>query len=175
MNQELIQSIVLIVIGFVVLFYGYKLNKLVISLSGFVFGYQLMQNFLLNFQLTPLLSILFSVLAGVCVGLLSFKVYLLGIFLTCFVLIFAICFLFIPDSTISLVSGIALGIVIGLLGVKFTKPIMIISTSFSGAFLIVRHVLSLFSINYFVLFVLISFLFAFGGIKVQFRLNQISE
>ena len=71
MSQELMGFIINIVIGIVVLFAGYKLNKALISLCGFIFGYQLLGTIVNNMSLADGVVIALSIVVGIIFAILA--------------------------------------------------------------------------------------------------------
>lgn len=173
MNQDLfVVAIINIVIGIIVLLAGYKLNKALISLCGFIFGYQLLGSIVSNMDLTNGIVIALSIVGGIIFATFSFKLYLFGIFIAIFLAVFSICEMTIAIDNLKFVISIVAGIIAGILGIKFTKPIFIIMTSLSGGFLIVNYLLQLFNLNSWIVFFIFGIVISMIGMKVQFNTNK---
>ena len=173
MNQDLfVVAVINIVIGIIVLLAGYKLNKALISLCGFIFGYQLLESIVSNMDLTNGIVIALSIVGGIIFATFSFKLYLFGIFIAIFLAVFSICEMTIAIDNLKFIISIVVGIIAGILGIKFTKPIFIIMTSLSGGFLIVNYLLQLFNLNSRIVFFIFGIVISMIGMKVQFNTNK---
>ena len=173
MNQDLfVVAVINIVIGIIVLLAGYKLNKALISLCGFIFGYQLLESIVSNMDLTNGIVIALSIVGGIIFATFSFKLYLFGIFIAIFLAVFSICEMTIAIDNLKFIISIVVGIIAGILGIKFTKPIFIIMTSLSGGFLIVNYLLQLFNLNSWIVFFIFGIVISMIGMKVQFNTNK---
>lgn len=173
MNQDLfVVAVTNIVIGIIVLLAGYKLNKALISLCGFIFGYQLLGSIVSNMDLTNGIVIALSIVGGIIFATFSFKLYLFGIFIAIFLAVFSICEMTIAIDNLKFIISIVAGIIAGILGIKFTKPIFIIMTSLSGGFLIVNYLLQLFNLNSWIVFFIFGIVISMIGMKVQFNTNK---
>lgn len=114
-------------------FLGYRLMRSWISILGFLFGA------IGGFHMTVLLfhktgyAIAGAIIGGVLLSALSYKVYLVGIFLIAAYSIFQIGITLLPLESVLLflVSGI-LGILAGNLAVKNMRPAIILITAFHG-------------------------------------------
>lgn len=170
-----VNIIVTLIVAVLTCLFGYKLNKAVIALCGFIIGYNLC-----NTVLTPLISsdiavIILSSVVGLIIGLIAFKLYLVGIFLACFFLVYSVCNVYIDAEPIKQIAGAIGGVIVGLLGVKFTRPIMIISTSFSGAFIITDTVFELISYNVPVISLIAGLIIGVLSAGYQFRSTSEEE
>ncbi len=173
MNQDLfVVAVINIVIGIIVLLAGYKLNKALISLCGFIFGYKLLESIVSNMDLTNGIVIALSIVGGIIFATFSFKLYLFGIFIAIFLAVFSICEMTIAIDNLKFIISIVVGIIAGILGIKFTKPIFIIMTSLSGGFLIVNYLLQLFNLNSWIVFFIFGIVISMIGMKVQFNTNK---
>ena len=114
-------------------FFGYRLMRSWISILGFLFGA------IGGFHLTALLfhktgyAIAGTIIGGVLLSALSYKIYLVGIFLIAAYSIFQIGVTLLPLESVLLylVSGIS-GILAGNLAVKNMRPAIILITAFHG-------------------------------------------
>ena len=114
-------------------FFGYCLIRSWISILGFLFGA------IGGFHLTVLLfhktayAIAGAIIGGLLLSALSYKVYLVGIFLIAAYSIFQIGITLLPLESVLLylVSGIS-GILAGNLAVKNMRPAIILITAFHG-------------------------------------------
>jgi hypothetical protein len=139
-----------IVMGFFLVFFGYRLFKTALFLTGVFFGYVIMYSILVNAGVTDEITLVFSSLGtGVVVGiLLVWMVTCVAkavIFLVGFLFGFMLCIyvfswseeLLIEDNVYRWLTIVASGVVFGCLSVcVLRKIIIIISTSYYGSYFV---------------------------------------
>ncbi len=116
--------------------------------------------------------------AAILFGFLSYKLYVIGVFLFCGIIaaaaVYALLSEFQIEQTILLVScGLAF-LVAGALGVRFQKPLIIVITAVSGAMTATRilsEIIPLFQENQGYRYILLG-AFAVTGILMQFLMNK---
>ena len=128
-----ITNIIALVVAIITCFWGYKLNKGLIAIFGLILGFALGIEYLPNFIDDQTIVYVVSAVIGIAVGFISYNLYLVGIFFLCGVAAFVLCENLGLAENLQTIIGLVVGIIAGILGVKFTRPIMIISTSLSGA------------------------------------------
>ncbi len=117
-----------LVIGAVECFAGFKIMKAMLAVWGFFIGAMLGVVIGVATEST-VLGFIMVLFLGVGLAILAYKLYLAGIFiLTAFLI--GIAFYVIFEN---IVVSILFGIGVGVLAIFFVKPVVIISTSFSGA------------------------------------------
>ena len=166
-----INIIITLIVAVITCLFGFRLNKVLIALAGFVLGMGLC-----NAVCMPLISnettvLVLSIVVGLLLSLVAFRLYLVGIFLACFFLVYTACNIYIEADTVKQIVGAVAGLFVGVLGVKFTRPIMIISTSFSGAFVIVDTVFGLINFNIPIMSLIIGIIIGVISASYQFRTN----
>lgn len=169
METQTIVLIVSLIVGFLACFMGYRLNKIVVMIVGFYFGYQLGVTFLPQIISDSAIIPIISVVIGLVIGFAAFNMYLLGIFILCFFLAYTICDSFIDAQFLKIIIGAVAGVIAGLIGVNFVRPIMIVLTSLVGGFLIASSGLDLLNIDNNVIYILIGLILAVLGALAQFR------
>ncbi|WP_418972544.1 hypothetical protein [Allofournierella sp.] len=115
-------------------FFGYQLKKVWIALGCFALGGALGAGLgALLFQGNPLAWTGVALLLGVVFACLSFKLYLGGIFVLCFMLgwVITLPFLKLYGGWGALVC-VAAGLTLGVLGIKFARPVLILATAVGG-------------------------------------------
>lgn len=170
-----IAMIVSLICGLLVCLFGYKLNKILITIICAIFGYYLVTTFGSQIFNDETFKIIVSLIVALVFGYFGFKLYLVGVFLTCFFLVNAICYNFITDEMLEVVVGLLAGLVIGIIAVKFTRPIMIISTSFSGSFMAADNLFNLLNFTMPAILLITSIILAIIGIAFQFKNTQIES
>ncbi len=169
METQTFVLIVTLIIGLLACFMGYRLNRVVVMIVGFYFGYQLGIAFLPQIISDSSLIPIASIVVGIIVGYMAFSMYLLGIFILCFMLAYDICDSFIEMEMLKVIIGAVAGVIAGVIGVNFVRPIMIILTSLIGGFLITRAGLELLSISNNIIYISLGLVLAFLGAMAQFR------
>lgn len=117
-----------LVIGAVECFAGFKIMKTMLAIWGFFIGAMLGVVVGVVAEST-ILGFILVLLFGVGLAILAYKLYLAGIFiLTAFLTTIAFYVIF-EHIAVALLLGIGVGV----LAIFFVKPVVIISTAFSGA------------------------------------------
>ncbi len=136
--------ILTIIVAVLACFFGYKLNKVMLALIGFTAGYHLGTTLADVLALDGGVIVILSVIIGLIFGFVSFKLYLIGVFITCFMLTYVLCEATIDVANLKQILGLVCGVIVGVLGVIFTRPIIMLATSLGGAFLLVDTILDFF-------------------------------
>ena len=157
---SILTGILCIVLGFVLLFYGYRILKTVLFITGFyvfckcihssslaIIGYALLTQFepTGGYDNRDLVLIFGSLAIGIVGGLLSYFIFRLGLFMMGALagLLLALFLLslknggLIPDPTGRIVFLVFMALLGGIVIQFFVKPLVIIFTSFDGAYSIV--------------------------------------
>lgn len=161
-----------VIIAIITCLFGFKLNKILIAVAGFGVGYYLCSSGLITALGEGIFTFIISALVGLLVAFLAFRLYLVGVFILCFVLAYNACTVFLDPSTLSTIISIVVGALVGMLGVWFTRPIMIISTSLSGAFVIADTLLPLFNLNTSIVNLIVGLVIALVAADYQFRTTK---
>lgn len=177
-------AIIMAIYGIIQCLFGYKILKVVLAISGFLTGSMIGAILGIiactssNSEVSDIVGgiIFFMLLCGVGGAVISYKVYKLGVFLVGFSGVYLISVLISLVSAIMsgsdsiasifIFSAIPAGIA-GWLVVKFTKPIIIIYTSISGAYLASTMLASIFG-GGFLIFVAL----CVAGIYYQIKSND---
>ncbi len=135
---------VTLVIGILNCFLGYRLLKAWISLAGFYMGVVLFYTLASYYTRNSLIQICAILVGGLFFGLVSFHIYRLGVFLLCMDIGTVICSILLqPKSSLAFMGCLGIGILVGLLGIAFVKPMVIINTALGGGFSIAVSVVAL--------------------------------
>ncbi|MBN2379157.1 TMEM198/TM7SF3 family protein [candidate division WOR-3 bacterium] len=143
-------AIIYILAGVLFCFFGYRIFKVVLGIAGFIFGYYLAAN-LVSLLAPPLwVVILVGVAGGILLALLSAFIYFLGVFVLgayfgatiAFVLagLFGSAF---STSPWMWVMVLILAVAGGVIAVIFHRFMIILSSSFAGAWSIMAGIGSL--------------------------------
>lgn len=113
-------------------FFGFRLQRVWIGLICFLTGFVTMNILGANLSLSTAVAVLLGVVLGAALAFVSYKLYLAGVFIFTLGVTLLCCVLLIPVQWAGWLVGALLGILLGLLAVKFTRPIMILVTGVSG-------------------------------------------
>lgn len=160
-------------IGVLECFAGYKIYKIMIVVWGFVFGFLAGIVFCTAggiIESSVGAAIAIGIILGAAMSVLAYKFYLTGIFILVGMLTF-FAFYFITSSVM---ISIALALVVGISANFFVKPVIMISTAFSGASIMLLALCLLLDASdsrefiYYILWIIISV----DGIVVQLKINS---
>ncbi len=119
---------VMLLFGAVECFAGFRIMKVMLAIYGFLAGTVI--GVVLGVRSDSVaLGLLFVVAAGTVLAALSYKLYQAGIFLMAMFLVSVAGFLVFDSLPPAMLTGFAAGI----LAVLFTKPVVVVTTAFSGA------------------------------------------
>lgn len=169
-----IVNIVAVLIGLMSCFFGYKLNKTLIAIMGLIIGFNLGIVVLPNFITDQTIIYIVSAIIALLFGFISYNLYLVGIFLLCAITVYYLCNNLGLESNIQTIISVISGIIAGILGVKFTRPLMIISTSLGGASLITENAFNLFNFQNNILSIIVLIIIAVLGMSYQFKQPNIN-
>lgn len=125
-----------IVIALVNCFFGYKMQRIWIGLIcffvGVIGGYAICTAVIDG--VSTAIALLVGIAFGALLALLSFKLYLVGVFMFAAGISFWACVLLLTgiNDLLAIIAGIAVGLLVGFLAVRFTRTVMILSTGISG-------------------------------------------
>ena len=148
---------------------GYRLNKILVMIIGFYIGYKLGDAFLPQLISDDVIVTFVSIVIGIIIGFIAFGTYLFGVFILCFFLAYSICEAFIDIDTLKIIIGVVAGVVAGIVGVKFVRPIIIITTSLTGGFFVVSSAIQLLNIDSTAIYIICGLILAAIGALSQFR------
>lgn len=148
-------------------FFGYKLTKLWISISGFfLFG-------LIGLGIGAASgsgdgAIVWALVFGIIGAFIAFKLYKIGVFILAFIggLILGILIF----NAISF--GVVLGVILGVLSLILMKPVIIISTAIPGGMVAGESLVTIFGSNSKGLGIALGVICAIAGIVVQWITNK---
>ena len=115
-----------------------------------------------------------SIVIAILLGLISFRIYQVGVFLLCF---FTAYNFFGPVQIGSVeigqfqtnIIGIIIGVLAGFLGMSFQRPIIILSTSLSGSFTFIKTIADLLNIQSIALVTIASIILTVITVLFQFK------
>lgn len=162
-------KIIDIVLGFISCFFGYRFSKAILSIFGFIIGYKFGMQYLPSYTLQPWMNITISIIIGLIAGFISYKLYLIGIFALCATVVYSLCQTIGIDESLRIIIGLTAGIIAGIIGVNFTKPLIIVTTSLSGTTLLVKTISSVVSFKNPILYMILYIIIAIYSINYQLK------
>ncbi len=162
-------KIIDLILGLITCFFGYKFSKALLAILGFIIGYKFAMASLPSYIIESWMLTTCSIIIGIILGFISYKLYLIGIFILCGVSTYILCQFIGVDQSLRIIIGIISGILAGILGVKFTKPLLIISTSLSGTTMLVKSLFSVFNFDNNFIYMIIYIIIVCYSINYQLK------
>ena len=169
-----IVACVAIVLGIVLAYYGYSVQKILVILACFGFGYTLAGEVLTRYIADEKILILVKALVGFIVALLGLKVEKLAVFLGVAYLAYSSIGAYLPsisNEVLRVIIQLGLAIIIGGLATMFMKELIIIFSALYGAGLIQQYLPELITNISMPVLTVITIIIAVTGMIYQFRKN----
>lgn len=172
-NVQISTAGVTLVIGVLNCFLGYRLLKAWVGLTGFTAGALLAYSLVSCYTGNALVQIGAIVAGGLLLGLLAFHIYRFGVFLLCTTIgTTAVSVLLQPKDSLRFMICLGIGVLIGLLGMAFVKPMVILNTALGGGFSIAASVAGLLKQEADLKILILGALLASMGIGVQIAVSR---
>lgn len=165
-----------VIFGALNCFFGYKLLKVWMAVCGFIIGAT--GGFLIAARFLTERNIVFGITAaaGIVGSVLAYQIYLVGVFFLGWMMSVAAVIAFVrslpigdKEKLVVIAAGVLLGLIVGVLIVKFARPSIILVTGISGGISTATAAFSLLKLEQPVLVVTgAGILLAIVGIMVQF-------
>lgn len=136
-----LENIIKIVLGIVLLLYGFKFKKITLALLWFAICYQLVMQYGPNFVNSTTVLYIVAIVLGLIGASFSITLEKIAISIVAFVIGFYSIFNISPTLPY-IIGGIVLGLILAFLARKFLKLIIIVITSYMGAVLMAPLILS---------------------------------
>lgn len=171
MTPEL-TAVIAIIIGLLMCFGGFKIQKLLITLVWFVIGAALAKYVGGYFIDNDKILIAVEIVVGIIVGSVGFKLEKLALFIAVAYLTFKTIGPYITgvEKGVALIIQGGIALFVGALSTFFIKPILIVVSSIAGASIIKSYIPVFVTLAPNVLLILIGII-AIMGILVQFKSN----
>ena len=169
-----IVACVAIILGIVFAYYGYSLQKILVILACFGFGYTLAGEVLARYIADEKILMLVKALVGCVVALLGLRVEKLAVFLGVAYLAYSAIGAYlpaIPNEVIRVIIQLGLAIIVGGFATAFMKELIIIFSALYGAGLIQQYLPNLIANLSKPILTVITILIAITGMIYQFRKN----
>lgn len=163
-----------IICALLTVFFGYKLMKVWISLSGFFIGFILGAVIAGVFKASVPVLLIVALVAAILFAIVAFFFYKLGIFVFIGMASFIAVTNFINtiysgnQTWLVAVIGIIIGILVGILAVKFVRPVFILTSAISGAITLATTICPLLHLTSWVVMLITAAVIAVLGILWQF-------
>lgn len=173
--------IMALIIGAIMLFAGYKVQKVMIFIAWFLLGYNLSHDICISFLSNETLLLVINIIIGLVFGSIGYSLERLSLFIAVSYLTYQVLSsyfavnlqqVFADQGDLMVFAILVAGsMIVGGIAVSFMKPIIIIVTSLYGANLIKLNMGAVVSIEaQYILYIAIA-LFVIGMI-VQFKTNK---
>lgn len=137
--DKIVFFLAIITIGYAICFYGYKLRNLVLVFIWFLLGFTLSNEVFKNVFTQVDMLHAFSTIIGLLCSLFSYKLHLLNIFVCVSWMIGNILYYELTfEQNVNFIIAIVIGIIAGLIAVKFEKILLIITTSIIGSSIMIK-------------------------------------
>lgn len=178
--METYELIFTIVIGLLVLLFGFRLKRIAFFVIWFLIGYVLMNEYIMGFinsnapeiASNDIYQFLLPVGGGVIMAMLGFTIEKLCISLITFAMVMLVTVNYFGTDMLVLAIGAVAGVILGAFAVRMIKPATILVTSGIGAYALNLVIFSSFALDktlfYFPIFIgimLIGTFFQFGTCK----------
>ena len=167
-------AILALVIGLVLAYYGYRIQKILIIIACFGFGYTLAGELLAGQIPDEKVLILVEALVGCVMALVGLKVEKLALFLGVAYLAYSAIGSYLPaidSEALRICIQFGLALIVGALAIMFMKEIIIIASALYGAGLIQQYLPNLITSMPKLALTIITIFIAITGIFFQFRNN----
>lgn len=172
MNLD-VTSLIILGISLILCFFGFKVQKLVVTLAWFAIGYSLAGIIGGNF-LTGNTLLIVKIVVGVILGSLGFKLEKLALAIAVGYLTYITIGPYITgfEKGVTLIIHVAASLGAGILATFFIKPILIGVTSIAGATLIKQYLPTVIPSLSSQIVLIVSIVIAVLGLLTQFKTNK---
>ena len=158
-------------------FFGYRLKRVWITLVGFLIGFFLgliPSLILIDSEAVVIIALAIAIVAGVLIALVAYRFYKVGIFVWVAFMTFPVVSSMFAGKLqfLGVILGIAAGIIVGILSLKYLRAVCIISTSVNGGILAAQNILALFNIFQIGIILAVGAVLAVLGMLLQFHLTK---
>ncbi|MDO4478975.1 MAG: hypothetical protein Q4B73_08055 [Lachnospiraceae bacterium] len=131
-SGALVSALITLVVAVVMCFFGYRLLKYIVAVFGFMFGVSLGQWICSLFNGGRVLNIIITLVIAIGLALVAFLLFKVGVFILIFgsvLVFFGAAALF---TSVNMLIGVAVALVLAILGVVFIRPVSIFITGING-------------------------------------------
>lgn len=140
-SDKIVFFITILLIGYSICFYGFKLKNLLSIIIWFLIGFTVSNEIFKNIFTQIDMLHAFSTIIGLVCSLLSYKLDLLNIFVcTSWMVGNGLYPKLQFDPNINLLIAIVVGIIFGIFAIKFMKPLLIIATAIIGSSIMITSI-----------------------------------
>ncbi|MDO4269302.1 MAG: hypothetical protein Q4C72_00080 [Eubacteriales bacterium] len=122
----------MIVLSLASCFFGYRMQCAAIAVVCFIVGFAVGNAVGAHFGLNTVLGVLAGVVLGAVLAVISYNLYLAGVFIFTAGIALLCCRLLIQTVWAGWAVGVLAGVLLGLLAVKFCRPVMIAVSGIGG-------------------------------------------
>lgn len=151
-HLEIYELIVFIVLGLIILLFGYRIKKIAFFIVWFLLGFNIMlmlmptlNNLVPQIVGNDLWQNLLPIAGGLLLALLGFSIEKLCVAGICFALVMMVTARYFGTDVLTLAIGAIVGVFAGAAAVMMMKPSIIIATSIAGSYVLTLALLALFT------------------------------
>ena len=167
-------AIIAIVIGLILAYYGYRVQKFLIIVACFGFGYTLGGEIFAPLIADGKILILAQALIGAVLALIGLKVEKLAVFLGVSYMAYSAIGAYLPaisSEVLRVVIQFGLALIVGALATMFMKEIIIVASALYGAGLVQQYLPKIITSIPTLALTIITVLIAITGMLYQFKTN----
>ncbi|GEM_PF-1137632 len=144
-TYALVMAGIALVLALAGCFFGYKLSRLFMTLSGFLAGIFVGSFAAIKFlHASNGIFLLCAIAGGLIFSIFAYTIYQAGIFVLCFLLSFTVAANLVPlEGNIRFFVCLVIGFIVGTLAIKYVRPMIILSSAVSCAYAASRSLVRL--------------------------------
>ena len=141
MELNILYGIIIILIGYLISFHGFKMRNFLFVIIWFLVGFSISTKVFSNvFEEIEMLHA-FGTIIGLICSLLSYKLHLLNIFVSITWICGNVIYTYLNfNNEINTLIALIVGAIVGLLAIKYVKYIIIIATSLIGSHIMLKGI-----------------------------------
>lgn len=172
LNGISFHPILLIVVGALVAFFGYKIQKFTLTLVCFALGYTISNAFIPNLVSDGTIIIIINIAIGIIFGALGLKLEKLAVGLSVAYLVYTALSTYAGYLPFELTQVIQLiiALICGIAALLMIRPILILATSIGGVSILLSGLVSYIVIPHDIYFIVLILAVIFSAL-VQFKTN----
>lgn len=159
-----------ILVGCFICFFGLKQQKIVLTVVWFLVGYFVIEFFLEHSSVNETLLLVLQIFVGIILGVLSLKIQKAAWFIVLFLVGFFLILLATSVEWYFIILAVIVGIIFGVVAVYAYEPMIIITTSLTGAHYIISSLINVLTQNLAISIIsnIIYIVLVIAGLYVQF-------
>lgn len=146
MDNTLINLMISLIPAILLCFFGLKLRKVALAIIWFLIGWNLAGSIATSYLTGEFLIITVQIAVALICAAVSFSLEKTSIFIALFAVGFISVYMLTPHVWYYILLAAVVGVVLGILSIKLYKPVIILTTSYSGAATVAPAIISHFAL-----------------------------